>query len=243
MKNIADRKQTCNTCPNKNCFFQLCDESSREFLLNKKKVESYKKGQTIILENSPVDNLYVILSGKAKVYNSGVFRKKQIIRFVTDGDIIGHRGINQKKWTITASALDDSQICTLSMQDFFCLLDHNLKLTRTLLFFLADELFRAEMEIKKLSTMYIEERVADALLHIKSVFSPEGASLGVKLSRQDIADFAGTTKEQVSKYLSDFKRNSVIDMKGKTISILDLNRLQAIARVQQNKLYNKGLEA
>lgn len=231
MKYISGSELTCKNCPNKNCFIQLCDENSMEFIHQKRRLEHLRRGQMLILENTPVDNIYIVLSGKAKVYNSGVFRKKQIIRFVSNGHIIGHRGLNQKKWAITASTLEDSTVCSFQFQDFFWLLDHNLKLTRSLLLFFADELFRAEMEAKKLATLYVEERVADALIQIKSVFSPEGNTLGVNLARQDLADFAGTTKEQVSKHLSDFKRNAIIETNGKSITITDMERLQAIAHL------------
>ena len=228
----------CKTCLNKNCFIQQCDSNSLSFINHKKRTDFYKSGQMIIYENTPVDKICFVFSGKAKVYESGAFGKQQIIRFANRGDIIGHRGINRKKWFISASVLEDSYICYVEVGDFMRLVENNPLLMRSLLLFFADELFRSEMKVKKLAMLSVRERIADALLQIQSVFSPSGKTTGVYLSRQEIAYFAGTTKEQVSRDLSEFKKNKIIDLNGKEIFILNAERLKNIARLSSDEILN-----
>ncbi len=227
---------SCLTCPNKNCFIQHCNAKDIAYFNHKKIVEVFRSGQMIILENTLVENIYFVLSGKVKVYSTGVFGKQQIIRFAGAGNIIGHRGINRKKWFIAASTLEDTKICSVSIQDFMWLFENNAQLSRSLLLFFSDELYRSEMKVKKLATLSVRERVADALVQIKDVFSPFGNNLGVELSRQDIADYAGTTKEQVSKYLSELKNDKIIDLQDKNIIILNNERIRVIAHLSGQEL-------
>src|SRR3990172_13264660 len=94
------------------------------------------------------------------------------------------------------------------------------------------------MKVKKLAMLSVKERIADALLQIQSVFSPSGKTTGVYLSRQEIADFAGTTKEQVSRDLSKFKQDKIIDLNGKEIFILNAEHLKNIARLSSDEILN-----
>jgi len=100
-----------------------------------------------------------------------------------------------------------------------------------LLLFFVDELYYSEEIARDLSQLSVRERVAEALLKIKKAYCPsnEEKSIGVSLSRQDIADIAGTTKEQVSKNLADFKEEKIINLNNKEIVIENLNKLIFIA--------------
>jgi len=84
-----------------------------------------------------------------------------------------------------------------------------------------------------MATLTVPEKVADALLAMYEAYGANGDSktLNLTLSRQDIASLAGTTKEQVSKAISDLKVQGIVDAKGKTISLLDMRKLQQIAKV------------
>ncbi len=221
----------CRDCESKDCsVMRYCDEKWLEFLNQRKKVMSYKKGQQIIYERTTVDGIFFILSGKAKVYKTGVGGKQQIVRLAKSGDILGHRGLNKMYWPISASTLEDSYLCFIEKNDFETILKNNSTLTYQLLLFFADELVLSEEIARDLAQSSVREKMAAALLKIKNVFSPgSGKSVGVQLSRQEIADIAGTTKEQVSKNLADFKKEKLIQLSGKDILIHDIERLKVIA--------------
>lgn len=83
-----------------------------------------------------------------------------------------------------------------------------------------------------MATMTVPEKVADALLIMYEAYGSKGSSrtLNLTLSRQDIANLAGTTKEQVSKAISDLKSQGIIEAKGKHINLVDLDALSVIAQ-------------
>ena len=68
-----------------------------------------KKGQQFMIEGAPIQGLYFIQKGKAKVLKTGIYGKEQIVRLCSDGDTIGFRGFGtSNRYLIAASAIEYS---------------------------------------------------------------------------------------------------------------------------------------
>ncbi|MEK6616391.1 MAG: Crp/Fnr family transcriptional regulator, partial [Bacteroidota bacterium] len=132
----------------------------------------------------------------------------------------------------------DSVICSFPRHVFLDLLQNNQDLTFNLLMFFADELYNSEVRERNMAHMNVREKTADTLCYLIKVYGADKyKTLNVCLSRQDIADFAGTTKQQVSKTLSDFKREGIIDLDVKNILILNEQKLHAQTLVHIESSY------
>ncbi|MBA3901327.1 MAG: winged helix-turn-helix domain-containing protein [Bacteroidetes bacterium] len=98
-----------------------------------------------------------------------------------------------------------------------------------LLMYFADELNHSEIKERDQAYLCVREKVADALLYLVKKFKTDHSHcLNISLSRQDIADLAGTTKEQVSKILAEFKEDGVLELDKKRILIPDCEKLKEI---------------
>jgi len=227
----------CLSCPNRNCsLLNCCDDNWVSFINDNKTVLHCKKGHHIINEETPVNGIYFILSGKVKVYKTGLGNKKQIIRLARNGDIVGHRGINRKFWPISATAIEDSFICFISNENFEKVVMSNPKLGYQMVLFFSDELFRSEEIVKNLSSLMVREKVAYALMKISESYPVFGNKIQeILLSRQDIAELAGTTKEQVSKHLNEFVKENIISFEGKRILVNNFKQLEIIANFHSTR--------
>lgn len=222
----------CEKCPNKDCsLLRYCNSTWLKFISEHKACTTYKKGQQIIYERMLVDGMYFILSGKVKVYKTGINGKQQILRLSKTGDILGHRGFNRKVFPISAAALEDCKVCFIEIDDFEQILKSNPEMAYQLMAFYAEELFISEVRARNLAQLTVREKVADSLVKIRESFEVNTGNgpIGVELSRQEIADLAGTTKEQVSKHLADFKDEGIIELNGRGINLLDEERLKTTA--------------
>ncbi len=228
---ISSRKVSCESCPNLDCsLLRNCDPFWIRFISDHKTIFNFRKGQSVFYEHSPVTGMFFVLSGFLKVYKNGLNNKQQIVRFSAPGDIAGHRGFNRKFYPVSAAALTDAELCFITMEDFNELVRANSVLAYNLLFHMADELYNSEVRERNLAQLSVRERMADALVRIYKALGNENSTfLGVELSRQEIADFAGTTKEQVSRHLSDFKDENLVQLEGKNIFLCDLNKLRALS--------------
>tara|TARA_A100001011_G_scaffold206448_1_gene214577 strand:- start:2 stop:721 length:720 start_codon:yes stop_codon:yes gene_type:complete len=186
-----------------------------------------RKGQQFILEGTPVSGLFFICEGKAKVLKTGINGREQILRFVTEGEIVGHRGFGSKRqYEISAFALDDTVLCNFSNATLEKMLREIPNLTYDFMMFYADELSKSESKVKAIAQMTVREKVIDTLLYINRKFGENlKGYLNLQLSRKEIAGFAGTTEEQVIRTLSSLKKEEQIQTLGKRIKIVNVENL------------------
>ena len=98
---------------------------------------------------------------------------------------------------------------------------------------LSNDLKNAEHKITDLAQKPVKERMAEAILFMKEVygFEKDNATLNVVLTREEIANIAGTATETAIRILADFKGNGVLEFIGKKIKISKMNELLHIANV------------
>ena len=224
------KKTNCKTCQNTECFIKLyCTADWVEKIEMSKFQTFFKKNQNIINEGFPVLGIYFIQEGKVKVISTGFNGRQQIVRFAFDGHILGHRGLGNDIYPISAVAMEDSLICFVRNDTLNDLFRTNPKFTTELMMFYSRELRKMEDRMKNMAHMSIREKSADALLSLSENFSlSKSNEINVPLTRLDIANTAGTTVEQVSRQLTDFEEEGLIEKRGKKIAILDIEGLRKI---------------
>lgn len=208
---------------------------SREWLpvfeLNNQVFE-VKAKQRIFSEGEPVKGIYFIEKGKAKVLSKFNDKEEKIIRIASDGAILGHRGINVKKYPISAEALTDSTITFVPIQVFMNILETNSGMAIYLINFMSDELRDSEERMKSLLILDPKIRVAIILVKLIDSFGYDPISknkLTFTLSRADIANMAGTSYETVIRTLALLKDSELISLENKEIVVLNEKKLRILA--------------
>jgi len=222
-------KTNCNTCENYNCLIKKNNTSHlmQDFIQERNTIIC-KKGQQFIMEGAPTSGLFFMYKGKAKVLKTGIYGKEQILRFVNDGEIIGHRGFGiREKYSVGAIALENSVLCSFTDKTLKRMMTQIPELTYDFMLFYAEELNRSEEKVKTLAQMTVREKVIDTLLYIHRKFGENHKGfLDLVLSRKEIADFAGTTDEQVIRTISNLKKEGYLLTTGKRIAIKKIEALK-----------------
>ena len=204
-----------------------CGDDCLEKYIEKKNTLVCRKGQNIIIEGAPVHGLYFVYSGKVKVFNTGIYGREQILRFAKSGEMLGQRGFSTHQYyPIGALALEDTTLCYFTMDLMREMLQTEPKISYDFMVFYAEELNRSETKVRKFAHMTVREKVIDSLLYINRKFGQKNEFLNIMLSRKDLADFAGTTEEQVIRTLSILKKEGIITTVGKRIGIPDVEVLK-----------------
>lgn len=216
---------SCKSCPTHSCFIKsYCSDNSLRILDTSKRIEQHKKNQYVFHEGNTVQGIYIIQSGKVKVINTGFQGKPQIIRFAKDGYLLGHRGVGDKYYSISAITVDDSVLCFLENNFFIQLLKSDAQLTYHLMLFYAEELRIAESRMRNLAQMTVREKAAEAILLLNNIFGSSAKNgeivLDVCLSRSDIAELAGLNSAQITKCITELKNEGIIYTDNKRITIL-----------------------
>ena len=211
----------CLSCSNSECLIKKhCGDPDIAPYLSRKVSIPARKGQNIIIEGSPIHGLYFVYSGRVKILTTGINGREQILRFAKEGEMLGQRGFSTHQYyPIGASALEDTIVCNFPMEVMKEMLLNLPKLSYDFISFYAEELHRSETKVRMFAHMTVREKVIDALLYITRKFGSKKSFINIALSRKEIADFAGTTEEQVIRVLSSLKKEELILLSGKKIGV------------------------
>jgi len=226
---MNELKHGCNL---EKCF--LCHNAIpewREAISLHKKNLKFKKGETIFKEGDDVKGIYFVYSGVAKVHKSWGDDKELIIRFASDGSILGHRGLGSKKiYTVSATAIEPLVVCFVDLDFFTASLKMNNGLAYQLMVFLAGELEESEKKMRNLAHMPVKGRLAQALLTLVEQFGiNQDGFMNLEISRQDLASFAGSTYETVFRTINDLVKEGVIEVAGKKIRVKNKEKVLILA--------------
>ena len=207
-------------------------ENAKEFEDLKKLSEKYdvracKKKESIYAEGNYPRGIFLVVKGKIKTYRTNEQGKEFITGLHKEGDFFGYLALlEEAKYTDSAMALEDSEFCMIPKEDFFSLVYKNSEVSRKFIKMLSDNLQEKEEELIKLAYNSVRKRVAEALVKLHSRYKKDEETLfSITISREDLANLAGTATETTIRTLSDFKDEGLIDIKSSTINVLNYEKL------------------
>ena len=218
---------SCTNCMSrKNSLFGSFEGGELEDLEHHKSCSYYKKGQGLFLNGSFPRGVYCLNEGKVKIYTRGDEGKEQIIHISTAGEVIGFRAMfSGEPYNVSASTLEDSNICFISKEDFLNMLDTNATLRNNVMKELSKELGERAVFITNMAQKPVRERLAFSLVMLNNIYKEDM----INLSREDMANFVGTATETLIRLLKEFKEDGFIEIHTRKIEVLDLNKLIHLA--------------
>ena len=190
-------------------------------------VIDYKKKQTIYSEGQHPNKLYYIQAGKVKIYKTSDGGKELIIGLLSAGDFFGHIPlIENAVYEEFAETLEESSIRVIPRKEFEKLITTNQEIALKVIKLLANNISEKEQQLVALAYHSLRKRVADALLTLKKKYAKEGEELfSMSISREDLANIAGTATESLIRTLSDFKNEKLIEIKDGKITLIEEKKL------------------
>ena len=148
----------------------------------------------------------------------------QVAGYHMAGDIIGTDGIGDERHDCEAIALEDVEICRLPFDELESLAQQNQKLLHTLHRLLAAEITRERRTTLILGSMHADQRLATFLLDLGERYRERGYSpveFVLRMTREEIGSYLGLKLETVSRLLSRFHADRLIDVNGRVVRLLD----------------------
>jgi CRP/FNR family transcriptional regulator len=190
-----------------------------------------RKGGVLLCRGAPFTTLYVVRSGSCKSAITTREGDEQIAAFHIAGEILGIEAIGEGSYGATITALEDSEFRAMPLDRFLALAQENNDVQGMLCAALSQEIRRARTVSLWLATMRSEQRLACFLLDLADRYCARGYSsceLMLRMSRQEIGLHLGLSHETVSRLLSSFHRQSLVRVRGRLLTIIDREALQAL---------------
>ena len=196
-------------------------------------VRTFKKNEMVYHEGESPDHLLCLLSGKVKIFRDGVGGRSQIMRVMRPVQYFGYRASLAGEPYITgAAAFEESIICCIPMDKVKKVMSQNIAICQFFIRELATDLGIADCRTVSLTQKHIRGRLAEAILFLKKTYgTAEDGTLGILLSREDLASLSNMTTSNAIRTLSTFATEGLITIKGRTIKILQEDILLRISKI------------
>ncbi|MBA2415692.1 MAG: Crp/Fnr family transcriptional regulator [Geodermatophilaceae bacterium] len=194
----------------------------------------YARGSTIFNEGEPGESLYIVLAGKVKIGRKAADGRENMLAVMGPSDQFGELSLfDPGPRTATATALTDVRLARMHKTALRPWISEHPEIAEQLLRVLARRLRRTNNIVADLIFTDVPGRVAKALLQLASRFgTTDGQHIRVThdLTQEELAQLVGASRETVNKALADFVHRGWLRLEGKTVVILDHERLARRAR-------------
>jgi CRP/FNR family transcriptional regulator, anaerobic regulatory protein len=199
----------------------------------------FARGDYLYRSGDKFQSLFAIHSGSFKTQVLHEDGREQVTGFQMVGEIIGLDAISNDRHTCDAVAQESGEVCELPFNKLEALSRELPSLQRHLHRIMSREIVRDQGIMLLLGSMRAEQRLAAFLLNLSQRFAARGyspTSFQLRMSRQEIGSYLGLKLETVSRVFSHFQANGLLNVKARSVDILDLERLNATISQQRRDL-------
>lgn len=191
------------------------------------------KGEILFSDCEEANGLYIVLSGKVKLYKVSLEGKEQIIQVVSPPEAFAEASLFLKgSHPFYAETLSDCQLLFFPKRDFLPLMRKNFRISANMAVTLSHYVKRYASLIEDLSLKEVPSRIARYLLDLSVKQSKGGKGseeVELDLTRSQLASRLGTMRETLSKNLAMMKAKGIVDVKKNRIIILNREALEKMA--------------
>lgn len=193
------------------------------------KIKRFSAGETIFDEHTSGNCLYVVISGRVKIFRC-TGKKKKTLAYLEKGEFFGEMSLlDMEPRSASSDALAECELLVIKKDDFKKLLAKYPHISFQVMKTLSRRLRQADDEIESLSYENVFGRIAGTLLELSSKYGEEtssGTRIKMSLNHQDLAELTGTAREMVSRTLNRLKRLNYITYASGHIVITDTAKLK-----------------
>jgi CRP-like cAMP-binding protein len=202
-------------------------------LLQRARVQKLGKGTALFEQGAEADRFFVLADGHLKVSQVTPDGQQVVVRYINPGEMFGCVAVTgQQAYPGTASAATDSTVVAWSAAEASDLVERHPKFGAHILRMMSGRVQEAHARMREMATERVERRVARALLrlaHEAGKHTESGIEIDMPLSRQDVAEMTGTTLYTVSRLLSAWEQDGLVEAGRQRVVIKKPHELVKVA--------------
>ncbi len=212
---------------NKSWYSYLSPEQ-HELIMKHSSLVYFRKDETILKQGFMASHILYLEEGMAKlsVEDNG---RSTVLKIVAPGSFIGLMcSFVKRTFDFSAGAIQPSAVRLIDWSVFEEMIRENGNLAVALLYKMSVDTSKIVHDLVHLSYKNVDGAVCTVLSQLAGIF--ESPSFQIPLSRVELANIVGYSKESVINCLSSLQKANIISLSGKNIIIHDMSRLELIAR-------------
>jgi len=200
----------------------------KNFFDDNGKTINYTNGDVIYEEGQNSNYIYLISKGLVKSHKLDEQGKDLTTSLYKEDDLFGFTSFTQNTlYQETTTAIKETTLISVSKSELKEVLNNNHKVTLELIQLLTEDLTDVKDHLLQMAYSSVKKRTANTILKFAEKLNRRPEDV-IRISRNDLASVAGIATESLIRTLSSFKDSGIIEIEGRNIKILDLNKLQHI---------------
>lgn len=197
-----------------------------------KYASAYPQGAVLFVEGQAPRGVYIVCGGRVKLSTTSREGKTLILRIAEAGEVLGlHATVSGKPYELTGETLQPCQLDFIRRDDFLRFLQHHGDACLNAAQHLSQNCQNAYEMIRSLGLSHsVGEKLARLLLEWASdgENTKEGIRIKISLTHEEIAQLIGTSRETVTRVLSEFREKKFAHLRGSTLMIMNRPGLEKL---------------
>jgi len=208
--------------------FAALDDSEVSSLAARCGIRPYSQGELLFSEGEPCKGLYIVVSGRVRIFKTSLSGREQVLAVEGPGASVAELPVfDGGSYPASASALERSEVLFVSRADLRAICLEKPEVSLKLLQVVGARLRRLVGIIEELSFTTVRHRLISWILRQEGRPTDRGIVFSLNATHQELAAQIGTVRELVSRNLARLQAQSLIEMNGREITILDHEGLEA----------------
>ena len=211
--------------------YGVLTEQQVTLINNNSYIIKHKNGETIFMQDRPVTHLIFIKSGLIKLYKQIDKKNEIILDIVPSNQFIGLSSIfHEDLYPYGASSLEEGELIYVNSGIIRNIIAENGRFSLQLMTILSSRVVFLINRMIALTKKQVPGRLADMLLYFsREIYKNDVMTL--PLSRQEIADMMQSSKETVSRTLTEFKNDRIIEIDDRTVTLKSIDLLELLNKI------------
>ncbi|NPV28996.1 MAG: Crp/Fnr family transcriptional regulator [Firmicutes bacterium] len=219
-------------CMKELAIFATLDVLEREKIGSLAGKRVYRKNEYIFREGDPADTIYLVKYGRVRLFKVARNGKEITLNILKEDDIFGENTFfEDTRHTMNAQALEETFVCSCSKESFALLLK-NPQTALKIIQLLGKKLNYYTEQVASIAFRDVKGRVSATLLRLAVEYgkpSPEGTTIDIELTHQDLANLVNASRVMVTNVLGSLREEGAIAAKGHRLILLNREKLAAAA--------------
>lgn len=196
-----------------------------------------KKGDLLFHQGEEFQSVFAVRTGTLKTYKITNSGEEQITGFYCPSELVGLSGIDTQHYPVSAKALETTTVCEIPFSHLENLSEQIPSLKHQIFKVMSRKICDDQQMMVLLGKKNADEKVASFLMNLSGRFKRRGYSataFRLAMSRGEIGNYLGLAVETVSRVVTRFQKNGLINVDGKEITIADLPEMQKLVGVNED---------
>lgn len=211
--------------------FALLSKKEKAKLVSGITLMTYERQDVLFMQSMPSDHVVFIVSGLIKVYSGGRASRIICIKLAGPGSFAAlSSAFSLDVYRHSAAAVEQTVALMIRKETLRDIMSLNGRFSMMIINLMGREIIDLSNKLVTFSIKQLPGKVADLLRHFsEDVFASN--EFRISLTRQEMAELIGTTKESLIRTLNEFKNDKIIDLDGKNIKILSPDLVKVLSEI------------